>query len=286
MNKLIYANFSRLWKSKIFWIGLILTDLLAVWILADRIHFKMISGYQLSSDDMIFSGTVTLPFVAAVVISIFIGTEYSDGTIRNKLITGHSRHSIYFANLITSTAAVFIIYTSYLLIIVCAGIPLVGNFAAPIKILLANFIINFVALASLSAILLLLCMLIPSKAIAAVSSLILVLIIFFSTMTSVQILEAPEYYEGYTWLDEESGMIEQDEEPHKNPSYLPEGSLKRKILETWIDISPLGQVYQYGNIESQTSVPKDLPKPLLYSFGIIAVTLIFGIIQFRQQNLK
>lgn len=155
MNKLIYANFSRLWKSKIFWIGLILTDLLAVWILADRIHFKMISGYQLSSDDMIFSGTVTLPFVAAVVISIFIGTEYSDGTIRNKLITGHSRHSIYFANLITSTAAVFIIYTSYLLIIVCAGIPLVGNFAAPIKILLANFIINFVALASLSAILLL-----------------------------------------------------------------------------------------------------------------------------------
>lgn len=286
MNKLINANFSRLWKSKIFWIGLIVTDIFAVWVLEDKIHFKKISGYQIYSDDMVFSGTIILPFVAAVVISIFIGTEYSDGTIRNKLIAGHSRSFIYLANLITSTAAVFITYTSYLLIIVCAGIPLVGSFAAPIKILLTNFIINFIALASLCAILLLLCMLIPNKAIAAVSSLILVIIIFSSTMISVQVLEAPEYYEGYTWLDEESGMIQQDDKPHKNHKYLPEDSLKRKILETWIKISPIGQIYQYGT-DPQTSLSKGLPPQfLLYSFAIITTTLVWGMIQFRHQNLK
>ncbi|MGY3662454.1 MAG: hypothetical protein ACXAHE_00930 [Roseburia sp. 1XD42-69] len=36
---------------------------------------------------------------------MFLGTDYSDGTIRNKLTVGHTRTNIYLANLIVTFAA-------------------------------------------------------------------------------------------------------------------------------------------------------------------------------------
>ena len=51
--------------------------------------------------------------VAAVFISLFVGSEYSDGTIRNKLVVGHSRMRIYLANLIVCSIACVLISLAY-----------------------------------------------------------------------------------------------------------------------------------------------------------------------------
>ena len=48
--------------------------------------------------------------VAAILTSMFIGSEYSDGTIRNKLVVGHSRMRIYLANLIVCSVACVLIF--------------------------------------------------------------------------------------------------------------------------------------------------------------------------------
>ena len=40
--------------------------------------------------------------ILAAGISLIVGAEYSDGTIRNKLIIGKTKAQIYFANLIAS----------------------------------------------------------------------------------------------------------------------------------------------------------------------------------------
>ena len=70
---------------------------------------------------MIFLGGLYLIFAAAVFIGVFVGTEYSDGTLRNKLIIGHSRSSIYISNLIVCTTAGIIMHLTYIITTILLG---------------------------------------------------------------------------------------------------------------------------------------------------------------------
>ena len=62
------------------------------------------------------SGFVALPgIVMAAFCSMFIGTEFSDGTMRNKLIVGHRRREIYFTNFLTcALSGIFLIWCIWL----------------------------------------------------------------------------------------------------------------------------------------------------------------------------
>lgn len=53
------------------------------------------SGYPTALDDRFFAYSFFIGILSAIFCSLFTGTEYSDGTIRNKIVVGHSRISIY-----------------------------------------------------------------------------------------------------------------------------------------------------------------------------------------------
>ena len=54
-------------------------------------------------------------YIAAVVIGIFVGSEYSMGTIRNALTRGFSRNGVYFSKLTCAVIAMFLTVLSYTL---------------------------------------------------------------------------------------------------------------------------------------------------------------------------
>ena len=58
---------------------------------------------------VLMSGVVLSAFC-----SLFVGAEYSDGTIRNKIAVGHSRAAVYLANLVTCSAAGVLICLGYI----------------------------------------------------------------------------------------------------------------------------------------------------------------------------
>ena len=99
MRSLLSANFLRLKRSHLFWGTLILSFGFGVWVAVTQVLEQMrYGGFE---DSPAFSRyTSIIGVVIAVFVSMFFGTEYSDGTIRNKLITGRSRVSIYLANLV------------------------------------------------------------------------------------------------------------------------------------------------------------------------------------------
>ena len=101
MRKLLHSNFIRLRNSLslgfslaffLLWNGIMLFS-------SYDVMLKLESDMPL--DSVIFAFLFIIGIVMSVLTSLFIGTDYSDGTIRNKIIIGQSRNSIYAANLVT-----------------------------------------------------------------------------------------------------------------------------------------------------------------------------------------
>ena len=142
MNKLLSADFTRLWKNKVFWLGAACMALLACWIICigygQNVRWADDIGFEPNRlDAYLFQFAPMIGGFAAVIISLFLGADYSDGTIRNKLIVGSRRRDIYLSNLVVCTAASLICMAAYLIGAFAVGIPLLGVPTADARMVLA-----------------------------------------------------------------------------------------------------------------------------------------------------
>ena len=101
MTKLLSANFFRLKKNKCFWVCMIFMLAAGVFFPVMRYVDMQKSGTVNTLDNGFFACALFIGVLASVFCSLFIGTEYSDGTIRNKVVVGQKRSAIYLSNLIT-----------------------------------------------------------------------------------------------------------------------------------------------------------------------------------------
>ena len=152
MYKLLNASFFRLKKNKIFYFIIVVSIVMALFVLHSRYtdELKDIQyGFPLTdlktTDRLLIDNLVIIGFLMSLFTSLFVGTEYSDGVIRNKLIAGHSRISVYIANFIMSVVVGIIVEVIYLLIVASIGIPMFGGIQIPISdflyVLLDSFMI-------------------------------------------------------------------------------------------------------------------------------------------------
>ena len=110
MNRLLIANFMRVKKNKLFWALCGVMSLVSLFMIVNAI---VNNDSQIDNAMCMF--VIPVEIAAAVFISIFFGTEYGDGTIRNKLVVGHDRRQIYFANSITAAASGLVLSAAYML---------------------------------------------------------------------------------------------------------------------------------------------------------------------------
>lgn len=242
MNRLLKADFSRLFKSLIFKLGMIFSVGFAlVIVIASYIDFKVNAqtyaeyGYTtLNADDFLFTGGFFMMFAVAVFIGIFVGTDYSDGTIRNKIMVGHRRSSIYLANYVACYAATLIFNFAYIITVLAAGMLLFGNTAIELSAFFVNLGFMIITSASLNALFLFLAMLINNKAAASVTLLSLAIVLWFSAMLIVTRLDAQEYYQDVYHLNEAGELVQNKDV--KNPKYLT--GTKREVYEFMDDLLP------------------------------------------------
>lgn len=275
MNKLLSANFMRIKKNKTFWSGVIFMFGLGIFFPVRRYVDMVQTGWVNNLDDGFYFCAVLIAIVMAVFCSMFIGTEYSDGTIRNKIIVGQKRSAVYLANAVTSSLVSIIMCIVAVVPYLCLGIPLLGFFTADIKmILLIGVAVLFLAVA-FSSVFTLIAMLCQSKATTAVACLLLAFGFIITGAVLNEMLNAPKMISGYTMSID--GSFINKEEP--NPKYL-EG-MKREIVQTIYDILPGGQA-----VQCTTLVAVNLPRLPFYSAGIILLTTGIGVSMFRKRDLK
>lgn len=240
MRKLLTANFARLWKNRVFITEIIATVMLSVWLLFVNYSSEIqASENRLYLEDVFFTMYQLLGFILAAGISLFVGMEYSDGTIRNKLIVGYSRKQIYFSNLLTAAASCCLVILAHGIVTFSIGRLFFGGFQiAPGEIIIsvANALLTSVVY---GAIFVCVTMNISNKAASAVVSLVLALGLLYGTSYLASAVMAPEMTYG-TVTFTQNGVTHSDLMP--NPAYI--SGIKRLIYELLYDLLPTGQLTQ------------------------------------------
>lgn len=277
MSKLLSAGFARLWKSALFWGGvLLMTGFMALVMLSNYgntlkydIHYR---------SDTFFSGCfMFIGIFTAVFTALFLGTEYSDGAIRNKLVIGHSRTCLYLSGLILCFVSSLIVCAACTLAVLFLGIPLFGPPTKPLPQLLALLGTGFMVVAAFSGIFTMIAMLCTRKSITTILCTLGFFVLLFASMYVMLKLEEPEIHEGIYEITAD-GFIQQGE-PYPNPYYL--RGTARAIFTFFRDFLPTGQGFQLA----QQNMPPRAILPL-YSLLITVGTTIVGILIFRKKDLK
>ena len=280
MNKLLFANFTRLKKNKIFWLFTIFVVVFALFnAVVGIINIEISTMQGISFDELYFRAVPTVGFFILIFTSFFIGTEYSDGTLRNKIITGKTRTHIYLSNLVT-TIMLFFMFMIIWTTITFIAMPTVGDFNIGFPNAMIYTVIMMFIITIFSAIFTFNAMLCSNKALALLVSIVILLGMLMISSSINNVLLQPEITEGYYFqtVDGVTKMIKG--EPTPNPYYLEEGIL-RSIYEYISEFFPIGQTSKIVLLEVMKPI-----KMIAFSLVNTIIITICGVFLFNKKDLK
>lgn len=279
MSKLLHSNFSRLWKNKIFWIcmGGMLIYAVVYMLNAGKTPISSATGQVYPLEHYYFQFLLYVGFFFAVVSSMFLGTDYSDGTMRNKLIVGHTRTNVYLANLIVTFVAGLLIMCVWF-IGALVGVPALGFFTFTPVNLVGYFLFCVLIVAAYSAINTFIAMLSSNKTTTVLVSLALAFGLLLCASMIYNALEAPETINSMAGISI-SGVAAPVGEAVPNPSYI--GGAMRFVFQMLLNVLPTGQSVNVAFLKVE--------HPITMILSSIAVTIgmtVLGIVLFRKKDLK
>ena len=279
MTNLLAPNLKRLLKNSAFRIAAAVVAVIGLFEIFMMYRDSIIEMDTPYLDGGLFSFAALGVFALAAVVPLFVGSEYSDGTIRNKLVVGHLRGAVYLSMLFTSLFAgtlLILVWTAAYLI---PGVILMEH-ANPLWVYLCLYLAMFLELAVFSAIFTLLTMTLGNKAGSAVVCILCALLLVMQGIIVKSMLEEPEFY-GPEIIVSDSGEVSYSGEMEPNPNYIPEGSPKRAFYNFLMDFTPGGQALQ---ISAQAI--DNLSKMCFYDIGWLVVLTVAGVLVFRRKDLK
>lgn len=275
MSRLLYSGVVRTRKNKTFWCCIIGMVVLIVAVCLNQYYVKQNFHANVVFDKLFLSYALLTGFFLAIFSSLFLGTEYSDGTVRNKLIVGHSRYNIYLANFLCCAAAGLFFDVVFILVVSLVGVPMFGFFKADlwiVGILAGNGLLLTITYASFFT---MMSMVISNRSVNG----IVCLLIFFAGIILAGILLArlqePEVIGGIVISSDGTQYVD----GWTNPRYLkPE---MRALYELIMDILPSGQSL---TITDATAVHPF--RMALFSMIEILFFTVLGMRLFEKKDLK
>lgn len=226
MRKLLSADMYRIFHSKWFW--LCLGGMLAM-----SVGF-IIMQYTAMDYTVPLSRVIFLPMsfygvAVAALVSLFVGEDFSDGFIRNKIIAGRSRFSVFASNLAVCWLACIIIYLTTTLFTTAIGLFLFEIDVAPAKFF-QYLIMGLGMCLAYGSIYCTITMLSGNKTTAAVLCMGFAFFLLFVCLHTNEIMVQPEY---------KNGVL--------NPSYV--DGFAKTVYATLHDLNPSGQAAQLSAMD-------------------------------------
>lgn len=273
MIGLLRANFARLWRTKSLWWGIILPS--AYNIFCSLLFDSYFEVYHYMRD----TNTMLLLF-SEVFTVLYIGTDHSDKTIRNKLIVGISRVRIYFANLLTVITGMSVIFIGNWLLMTAYVLARGGNIKPSAGQLAMYILICLCAGAAMSAVCTLIAMLVPSKAFAVVLAIVLFIGLYYSRQLIMRLKTAPVHT--IQMQDDINGEYIVVDEYYENRYIVSEGVYNAsQIVYNFFPESQIGWANSFmGHLQLVFG------ELALYSLGLTSAATAVGVLAFRRKDLK
>ncbi len=239
MSKLVSANFSRLFRNKFFWIGLALVVGIAAFIAIDfRLSYSWSPQY-FSNETIVtcFKYTPILAGIVALFGCLFIGEEYSNKTIRNKIASGYSKARVYGANWLVCAVTGILFYVVFFLTIALPIAPwaqLMKYNGYIITRILKRATVNMFAVLAIVSVSVFIAMLMKNRIVGIVVTLICMLVLFVAAEIMVDGIKEKTIMV----TDSESGLVVEQ----ANPDYEP--GAKQAVIQMIMDVQPFGQILQ------------------------------------------
>ncbi len=280
MGKLLSASFRRLFRSKTYWLCAIFMTGFATFAVCSRYNqtIKYEDYPYPTADALWFIGGMYISVLVAAFASLWIGTDFSDGTVRNKLMVGHTRRELYLSNWIVCSVGALIIHVAYIMVVAGLGSLLLEPFETSFKVLWIMSLVSLLSLVAQTSIFVLIVMLIHTKSTGAVVSLVVAMALIIASSTIYAMLDAPEYVDPFGGMTIDGELVQM--EPQANPRYL--DGIRREIYQHTLNTMPTGQMIQYGEL----AYPEDLAYFPLYSLAVIFVSTGAGLVLFKKKDLK
>lgn len=275
MRKLITASFSRLWREKMFWFAFAFMSIGSV--CYNWIGYNEITKVDVYVEDMMFCMLPMAAFVFAFFISMRLGTEFEEHTIRNKFIVGYSRTQVYFAEYITCMVAAMMMLVVMLLFSMAFGLVLSLEFrSGRNEIILLVFCCVLIA-SVFSAMFVGISMNVGSKAASLVVSMAFLFAILLLASFCVNALEEGPMVYSDVVITAENGVEFGD--LIKNPAYI--DGTQRTVYELIADILPTGQTIQMNNLEFERA-----SRWPVFSLMMLVVATVAGYLPFRKRDIR
>ena len=279
MNRLIISTFRRLWKSKIFWLGMSAMCVFGIIVTYARKRDGDILGAEYGTPDgILFIGATYFLITAAVFVTLFIGDEHASGTWRNKITAGYSRTEIYLTYLFVTTVASLLMHLSYIVAVFGLSKVWLGAAQIPPEVTTVFFYCSLFTVIAINSLMVMLCMLIHSRSATIVVCMLLALALMMGGLYIYQLLSAPEILTGPPSIINGQLVYPQSS---PNPKYLT--GVKRAFFQFLHDFLPGGQMITIGMTEQLPANVWVLP---IYSIVFSLICSLSGILVFRRKDLK
>ena len=278
MRNLLSAELFRLLRSK--FLGLTaaaVVGFMGIFLISTR---EQTLRYGQGLDSKLFYVFLLADLFCAVFCSLHLGQEYGEGAIRNKLMAGHSRNSVYLAGLLCSiVGSLFLVFAACFGALVF-GLPLIGGFqltARAIALLLLCGVGVTVVYASVYT---LLSLLISSRALSVAACLLTSIVLMSFSQKIFSALEQPEHIlSQYVFTENGATLLENAGEGPLNPDYV--DGVQRTVFQFINDLLPTGQAFQIANLSVE--------RPWLLlgcSLALVLLTTGLGLFLFRKKDVK
>ena len=271
MSRIFFAELRRLLHFRLYYIEC-----------AAVVLFSMFYAKPPVIDSFLFIIMLVIGAFSAICVSQFIGMEYSCGTIRNKLATGHARTEIYLAQLVLHVLAAVIWFHISILTIVIAGAIFDWTYYFPVQILFVYYLACICTIICITAI----SVFVSMQSSSNLASLVILLVLYFGLS-----MLGSNFYSA---LREQEMRVTEASQTRNYPdeNYTDAGT--RRGFEYMVLINPYGQtVYEsmpvfesYGEYIPMQILENPFPKIFLFSavesLGITAV----GIYVFKKKEIK